>query len=91
MTTQEAIEFFVCSRNTLLWCPDNKNETQQAHDAYNLAITALREKWAKEQGCKDCWYHKSYNTNNEYPCQECFRGGKLDRWQSNQLTPEGES
>lgn len=60
-------------------------------ERYELYFSALCEKQAREQGCEECKYAKSYNTNNEYPCQECFRGGKLDRWQSNQLTPEGES
>lgn len=42
MTRQEAAEYFARKRDTLIWgLKDNRDETRQAHDAYNEAIVAL--------------------------------------------------
>lgn len=43
MNRQEAAEYFARKRDTLIWgLKDNRDETRQAHDAYNKAIDALR-------------------------------------------------
>lgn len=42
MTREEAAEYFARKRDTLIWgLKDNRDETRQAHDAYNEAIDAL--------------------------------------------------
>ena len=41
MTKDEAARYFARQRDILIWGLDNKDETRQAHDAYNCAISAL--------------------------------------------------
>ena len=49
MNREEAARYFTRQRDTLIWgLEDSRNETQQAHDAYNAAIDALTApQWVK--------------------------------------------
>ena len=60
-------------------------------ERYELYLSALREKLARDAGCDECYHAKSYNTNDEYPCKECFRGGKSDRFKFNAPVPKGDA
>ncbi len=56
-------------------------------ERYELYLSSLREKLAREQGCDGCEWTARVG---QEPCVVCLRG-KVDCWQSNAPTPEGDA